>query len=104
MQINTELFVNFAVRTFLEAPGQPRLSQLKNFSQQMEALFLADEKCSLMTRCLLEFKTALSGDSLTWERWQDIEAVSACLGDYLFSYMHQHIFYPNGSTDKEVDK
>lgn len=104
MHINTELFINFAVRTFLEAPGQPRLSQLRNFSQQMETLFLPDEKCSLMTQCLAQFKNSLSEDSITWEHWQDRDAVFSCLSDYLFTTIHPHIFYPNGATSKEVDK
>lgn len=104
MYINTELFVNFAVRMFLEAPGQPRLLQLQSFSQQMETLFLADEKCSLMNRQLETFRAALQEDKLTWEQWQDKEKVLACLGDFLFTYIHQHIFHPNGHTDVEVDK
>lgn len=101
MHINVELFVNFAVRVFLEAPGQPRLAQLSNFSQQMETLFLADEKCSLMHHQLDSFRTALREDTITW---QDSDKIYLCLSDYLFTYTHQHIFYPNGSTDKEVDK
>ncbi len=104
MDINTELFVNFAVRVFLEAPGQPCLPQLKNFSHQMESLFLADEKCSLMNRQLERFREALREDSLTWEHWRDRDDVVICLDDYLFTYTYQYIFYPNGSTDKEVDK
>lgn len=103
MQINTDLFVNFAVRMFVETPGQPRLLQLKDFSQQLENLFLADEKCILMTNQLSSFRTAL-GEDLTWEKWQDTEVVMYCLSNYLFTYAHQHIFYPNGSTDKEIDK
>ena len=105
MDINRALFVNFAVRTFLESSGQPRLSQLKDFSQKMESLFLADEKCSLMNHQLNRFKTAIEEDSMTWgEHWQDREKVFSCLGDYLFTYVYQNIFYPNGSTDKEIDK
>lgn len=105
MHINTKLFVNFAVRMFLEASsGQPRLSELGMFSQQMARLFLADEKCSLMNDFLLQCRTALHADTLTWELWQGKEVVSSCLSDYLFTCVYHHVFYPNGGTDKEVDK
>lgn len=96
--------MNFAVRVFLEAPSQPRLPQLKTFSQRMEGLFLADEKCLLMNQQLEEFKGALREEALIWDQWQDMDGVLSCLSDYLFAHTHQHIFYPNGPTDKEVDK
>lgn len=104
MSINTDLFVSFAVRTFLETPGQPHLSQLKDFTEQLESLYLADEKCSLMNRQLNSFRAAIKEDTLTWEQWRDKDKVQSCLNDYLFTYSHQYIFYPNGSTDREIDK
>ena len=97
------LFVTFAVRVFLETPGQPRLPQLKTFRKQMENLFLMDEKCSLMSKHLTSFTTAIMDEDCTWGDWEDTDTVVSCLSDYLFTHVYQHVFYPNGSTDKEVD-
>lgn len=88
----------------METPGHTSRSQLAIFSKQMERLFLADEKCSLMTQRLSDFRVSLEEDTNTWECWEDKERVWSCLSDYLFTYINQHVFYPNGSTDKEVDK
>lgn len=85
-------------------PGQPRLSRLKAFSERMESLFLTDEKCSLMSSHLDSFSAAILEEDSTWQVWQDQDKVMTCLSDYLFTRVYSHIFYPNGSTDKEVDK
>jgi len=99
-----ELFVNFSVCLYLEMPGQQRLSRLKSFSERMETLFLTDEKCSLMSKQLDFFSAAILEEDGTWHWWEDQERVVVCLSDYLFTRVHQHVFYPNGPTDKEVDK
>ena len=99
-----EQFVSFAVRVFLETSGQPRLYQLKTFSEKMENLFLMDEKCNLMSEHLASFTTAILEEDPTWAEWEDKDRVVSCLSDYLFTHVHHQVFYPNGSTEQEVDK
>ena len=50
--------MNFTVRIFLE--GQE--GELGRITRQMEALCLADEKCSLMEECLDTFADAIQED------------------------------------------
>ena len=60
-QVQQELFVNFAVQLFLE--GQE--TELGRTTQQLGALYLADEKCSLMEECLRTFTEAIQEEP-TW--------------------------------------
>ena len=56
-----ELFVNLAVQLYLE--GQE--VELGKTTQQLRALYLADEKCSLMEECLSTFTEAIQEEP-TW--------------------------------------
>ena len=121
-----ELFVNFAVQLFLE--GQE--TELGRTTQQLGALYLADEKCSLMEECLRTFTEAIQEEptwscaSHGWHRecyhhlhhthnthilsphtaWTDMEQVVNCLEDHLFAHVYDHVFHPNGDSDMMRDQ
>lgn len=99
MQIETELFVNFTVRTFLESQE----TELQQFTHRLESLQLADEKVSMMERHLATFGEALVAES-TWFTWEDMEGVMTNLQDQLFAHVYDLTFHPNIETDAMRDQ
>ena len=58
-QVQEEMFVNFAVRLFLESQE----SEMKKFLWELEGRDLADEKCTLMEEYLEIFSEAIQENS-----------------------------------------
>ena len=60
-EVQAELFVNFVVRLFMDEEE----AELQKFSREMEALELADERCSLMETAVAQFTAGLQ-ERCTW--------------------------------------
>ena len=97
MHTQEELFVNFAVRLFLENQE----SDMKQFMQRMKGLYLSDEKCSLMERYLVLLTDTIRNEN-TWSSWVNIEQVLACLETYVFAQVYDDVFHPNGNGESDV--
>ena len=100
-QVQQELFVNFAVQLFLE--GQE--TELGRTTQQLGALYLADEKCSLMEECLSTFTEAIqeeptwSCESHGWHRERYVPTFSPHTQHTQHTHPHTtHIHTPHTPT------